>query len=73
MLTKKTGPRVVLMQRPAPGGKVRSAHGETEIMSGISTLTALLSIFIASSDLPERLCNDCFSTLLIWSEGEKED
>lgn len=36
--TRKTDPWIVSMQRPAPGGNVRSAHAETETISGTSTL-----------------------------------
>lgn len=73
MLTMKTCPWIVSMQRPAPGGKVRSAHADTETISGMSTPMVLLSIFTASPDLPERLCADCFcSILLIWWEEKQE-
>jgi len=43
------------MQRPAPGGKVRSAHADTEIISAICSLIVFLSPFTASTDLAERL------------------
>lgn len=71
MLTMKTGPWIVSMQRPAPGGKVRSAHADTETISGTSTLMAFLSIFAESPDLPERLCGACFcSPLCTWMSGK---
>lgn len=51
-LTKYTGPLIVSMQRPAPGGNVRSAHDDTETISRTSTLIADLSIFAAPTKLP---------------------
>lgn len=67
ILTKKTVPWTLSMQRPAPGGKVRSEHADTETISGTSTLTARLSIFAPSPDLPERPWDTCFwSPMLIW-------
>lgn len=43
------------MQRPAPGGKVRSAHADTETISATSTLTDFLSPFTISVDLSAEL------------------
>lgn len=58
------------MHRPAPGGKVRSAHADTETISGTSTLIALLSVFVVSN-LPERDGDICFcSPLLTWRSGK---
>lgn len=69
MLTKKTGPWIVSMQRPAPGGKVRSVHADIETIVETSTLMAALSIWTASPDLPERVGGVCFcSTLLSCTE-----
>lgn len=52
------GPWIVSMQSPAPGGKVRSAHADTETISGISTLI-VLSPFKVLPDLPKILGDVC--------------
>uniref|UniRef100_A0A2P2K5F1 Uncharacterized protein n=1 Tax=Rhizophora mucronata TaxID=61149 RepID=A0A2P2K5F1_RHIMU len=48
------------MHRPAPGGRVRSAHADTNIISGTSTLISLLSLFGTSPGLLDRLWGTCF-------------
>jgi hypothetical protein len=50
--TKKTGPWIVVIQSPAPGGSDKSAHAATETISPTSTFMSLLSL---SSDLLEGL------------------
>lgn len=60
----KTGPWIVSMQRPAPGGKVRSAQADTETISGTSILMVLLS-GLKSSDMPDRLRETCFCSILL--------
>jgi hypothetical protein len=47
------------MQRPAPGGKVRSPHAETETISGI------LTFIVVSPGLPELLWGTCFWSPLL--------
>lgn len=70
-LTRYMGPWIVSIQRPAPGGKVRSAHADAETISGISTLTRDLSLCADLCSLPEGLCDNCLSPLLTWKEWNK--
>lgn len=52
------------MQRPAPGGNVKSAHADTDTISGTSILIALLS-GLKSPILPDRLRVTCFCSFLL--------
>lgn len=46
------------MQRPAPGGNVRSEHADTETISGTSTLIAC-PLGLVSAEFDDRLLDMC--------------
>lgn len=61
LFTRYVGPWMVSIHIPAPGGNVRSAQAEIEIMSGMSTLISDLSTY-------EGLWSNCLcsSVLSAW-------